>query len=291
MNPLSGVLSEAWTLYKRHASHFLLISFAIYLAIAIVTALLSLALGSFGAVIGGLLSLFGTFLLQAALVKAVQDARDGRIDLDLRATINAALPFVGAVAIAGILASIAIGIGFVLIIVPGLILLTFLSLIVPEIVIGGARWSESFGRSWRTVRGYAWHVFGTYVVVFIIMIVAEFILGLILLALPNAARTFISDIVVGTLVSPWLAAVVTLVYDRLKIAHGQAPEPGAAPWAAPGTAPGGGYGGPGGGYGAPGGGYGAGGGYDAPGGGYGTGGGYDAPGSGPEAPGGGGYGS
>jgi hypothetical protein len=234
MNPLSGVLSEAWALYKRHASHFLLISFAIYLVIAIVTALLSLALGSFGAVIGGLLSLFGTFLLQAALVKAVQDARDGRIDLDLRATINAALPFVGAVAIAGILASIAIGIGFVLIIIPGLILLTFLSLIVPEIVIGGASWSESFGRSWRTVRGYAWHVFGTYVLVFVIMIVAEFIVGLILLALPNAARSFISDIVVGTLVAPWLAAVVTLVYDRLTLAHGQAPEPT--------TPPGGGYG-------------------------------------------------
>jgi hypothetical protein len=247
MNPLSGVLSEAWTLYKRHASHFLLISFAIYLAVAVITALLSLALGSFGAVIGGLLSLFGTFLLQAALVKAVQDARDGRIDLDLRATVNAALPFVGAVAIAGIFASIAIGIGFVLIIVPGLILLTFLSLIVPEIVIGGATAFESFGRSWRTVRGYAWHVFGTYVLVFIIMIVAEFIVGLILLALPNAARTFISDIVVGTLVAPWLAAVVTLVYDRLKIAHGQPPEPGY-------SAPGGGTGAPGNGYDTPGGG-------------------------------------
>ena len=88
MNPLSGVLGEAWTLYKRHATHFLLISFAIYLVIAIITALLSLALGSFGAVLGGLLSLFGTFLLQAALVKAVQDARDGRGDLDLRATIG-----------------------------------------------------------------------------------------------------------------------------------------------------------------------------------------------------------
>src|SRR5580692_3255551 len=154
MNPLSGVLGEAWTLYKRHAAHFLLISFAIYLVVGVITALLSLALGSFGAVIGGLLSLLGTFLLQAALVKAVQDARDGRIDLDLRATINAAIPFLGAVTIAGIFASIAIGVGFALIIVPGLILLTFLSLIVPEIVVGGASAFESFGRSWATVRGH-----------------------------------------------------------------------------------------------------------------------------------------
>ena len=238
MNPLSGVLSEAWTLYKRHAAHFLLISFAIYLVIAIITAVLSLALGSFGAVVGGLLSLVGTFLLQAALVKAVQDARDGRGDLDLRASVNAALPFVWSVAIASIFASIAIAIGFVLIIVPGLILLTFLSLIVPWIVVGGATAFESFGKSWETVRGYAWHVFGTYVVVFLILIVGEFVIGIVLLALPYAARTFISDVVVGTLVAPFLAAVVTLVYDRLRAAHGAQSQPGMAQ----GTPPAGGYG-------------------------------------------------
>ena len=238
MSPLSGVLGEAWTLYKRHAAHFLLIAFAIYLVVAVITALLSLALGSFGAVLGGLLSLLGTFLLQAALVKAVQDARDGREELDLRASVNAALPFLWSVTIAGIFASIAIGVGFALIIVPGLILLTFLSLIVPWIVVGGATAYESFGKSWATVRGYAWHVFGTYVVVFLILIVGEFVLGVILLALPNAARTFISDVVVGTLVAPFLAAVVTLVYDRLRAAHGEQPRAGTAP----GTPPVGDYG-------------------------------------------------
>jgi hypothetical protein len=228
MNPLSGVLSEAWTLYKRHAAHFLLISFAIYLVIAIITAALSLVLGSFGAIVGGLFSLVGTFLLQAALVKAVQDARDGRGDVDLRSSVKAAMPFVWSVTIASIFASIAIGLGFVLLIVPGLILLTFLSLIVPWIVVGGATTYESFGKSWATVRGYAWHVFGTYVVVFLILIVGEWIVGIILLALPNTDRNFISDVVVGTLVAPFLAAVVTLVYDRLRAAHGEQAQPGAA---------------------------------------------------------------
>ena len=111
---------------------------------------------------------------------------------------------------------------------PGLILLTFLSLIVPEIVVGGASAYESFGRSWRTVRGYAWHVFGTYVLVFVIMIVGQYVVELILLALPYSARNSIANFVVGTLFAPFLAAVVTLVYDRLKLAHGQRPEPGTA---------------------------------------------------------------
>ena len=251
MNPLTGVLGEAWALYRRYASHFILISFAIYLVVAIINLVLSLA-GTFGTLLGLLVTVFGMFLLQAALVKAVQDVRDGRVDLDLRETVNAARPFVGPVALASILASIAIAIGFVLIIVPGLILLTFLSLIVPWIVIGGSGAIDSFGRSWRTVRGYAWNVFGTYVVTWLLLIVGEIIISLILSALPHAAASFISSVVVGTLVAPFIATVVTLVYFRLTAAHGETSEPGAAP-------PAGGYGGfppGGGGYGPPPGSYG-----------------------------------
>ena len=229
------MLSEAWALYRRHASHFIVISFAIYLVVSIINALLTWALGNVGAVVGGLVSLFGMFLLQAALVKAVQDVRDGRVDLDLRATISAALPFVGSVAVASVLASIGIGIGFILIIVPGLILLTFWSLIVPEIVIGGAGALESFGRSWRTVRGYAWNVFGTFIVVFLIWVVGEIVLSAILFALPNAWRSFIADLVVGALVMPFVAAVVTLIYYRLTAVHGGQAEP---------AQPGSGYGAP-----------------------------------------------
>ena len=238
MSPLSGVLGEAWGYYKRFAAHFLIIAFAIYLGAAIIVLLLSLA-GSVGAFIGVIINLIAAFLVQAALVKAVQDVRDGRADLDLGETVRAALPFVLPVAVASILASIGIAIGFILIIVPGLILLTFWSLIVPSIVIGGEGITGSFSKSWRTVRGYAWHVFGTYVLVFLILIVFDIVLGLILVALPLLARSFISSIVSGTLVAPFLALVVTLVYYRLIAAHG-----------APAAEGGPGYGGPG--YGGPG---------------------------------------
>jgi hypothetical protein len=236
MSPLSGVLSEAWALYRRHATHFILISFAIYLVIAIINALLSWALGGFGVIVGWVISLIGMFLLQAALVKAVQDVRDGTVDLDLRATISAALPFVGSVAVASILAALGIAVGLFLIIVPGLILLTFWSLIVPEIVIGGAGAIESFGRSWRTVSGYAWKVFGTFVLVFLILIAGEIVLSLIFLWLPQGWRNFIADLVSGAVVAPFIAAVVTLIYYRLTAAHGQQAEPGAgygAPYGTP----------------------------------------------------------
>ncbi|HVT67905.1 MAG TPA: hypothetical protein VHF26_09165 [Trebonia sp.] len=239
MSPLTGVLSEAWALYRRHAPHFILISLTIYLVVGIINALLSWALGSLGTFLGGIVSVVGMYLLQAALVTAVQDVRDGRVDLDLRATVEAALPYLGAVAVASVLAGIGIGIGLVLVIVPGLVLLTFWSLLVPEIVIGGAGALESFGRSWRTVRGYAWNVFGIFILVFLIMIAGEIVLSLILLALPYGWRSFIADLVAGAVVAPFIATMVTLIYYRLTAAHGGQPEPDAGP-------PDAGYGAPGG---------------------------------------------
>src|SRR5258708_13028383 len=92
MNPLSGVLSEAWGMYRAHAAHLLAIAFVIYLAAAILTGLLSLA-GVVGSLLGSVVGLFAAFLLQAALVKAVQDVRDGRADLSLSEPVSAVPPY------------------------------------------------------------------------------------------------------------------------------------------------------------------------------------------------------
>lgn len=230
MSPLTGVLREAWATYKAYAGHFLLIAFVLYLIAAIITALLTFAAGNIGAGVGWFISLFFMFLLQAALVKAVQDVRDGRVDLDVRGTLSAAVPYLLPVTGASILAAIGIAVGFVFIIVPGLVLLTFWSLIVPSIVIGESPAMASFGRSWRTVRGFAWHVFGTYILVFLILIVVQAVLAAIFSALPLSGRSFISNIVAGTLISPFIAIVVSLVYYRLTAAHaGETPPPGYPP--------------------------------------------------------------
>jgi hypothetical protein len=222
MSPLTGVLDEAWRLYRRYAAHFLMIALVIYLVTAIVVGLLRLA-GSVGFILGGIVQLFAAFLVQAALIKAVQDVRDGRVDLDLSQTVSAALPYLLPVAAASILAAIGITIGLALIIVPGLILITFWAVIVPCIVIGGTRPIASFGESWRTVRGYAWHVFGTLVLVFLILIAFYFVLTLILLFLPSFLASFVSSVVAGTLVAPFQALVVALIYYRLTAAHANQP--------------------------------------------------------------------
>ena len=229
MNPLSGVLDEAWRMYRAHWLHLMTIAFVIYIVAAIITGLLSLA-GVVGVILGSIVELFAGFLLQATLVKAVQDVRDGRADLTLGETVSAATPYIGPVAVASILAGIAIAVGLFLLIVPGLFLITIWAVIIPVIVIEGSGALASFGRSQELVRGNGWHVFGTLVVVFIILLVADIVLGLIFLALPVVLGKGLSTVISGTLVAPYLALVVTLVYYRLTgaggPAQGQAPMPG-----------------------------------------------------------------
>jgi hypothetical protein len=215
MNPLSGVLDEAWRMYKTFAKHLLAIAFVIYLIAAIITALLALAGGTIGILLGSLVAIVAAFVLQATLVKAVQDVRDGHADLSIGQTVNEALPFIASVAGASILAGIAITIGLLLLIVPGLFLITIWAVIVPVIIIERSGALASFKRSRELVRGHGWHVFGTLVLVYIIMLVVNIVLGFIFSALPHVLGDGLSSVISGTLISPFLAIVVTLVYYRL----------------------------------------------------------------------------
>ena len=218
-------------MYKAHARHLLTIAFVVYLVAAVIEAVFGL-LGVIGALLGAVVSIVAGFLLQAALVKAVEDVRDGRVDLSFGETLQAARPAVGRVAVASNLAGLAIGIGLHLLIAPGLYLLTIWCLIVPVIVLEGAGTTAAFSRSRELVRGFGWQVFGTLVLVFVVMLGVGLVLGIIFAALPTAAANFVSSIVSGTIVAPFLALVLTLGYFRLLAAHGGSRVEGAPPYPA-----------------------------------------------------------
>ena len=140
-------------MYKTFAKHLLAIAFVIYLIAAIITALLALAGGTIGILLGSFVAVVAAFVLQATLVKAVQDIRDGQADLSIGQTVSDALPYLASVAGASILAGLAITIGLVLLIVPGLFLITIWAVIVPVIIIERSGALASFRRSRELVRG------------------------------------------------------------------------------------------------------------------------------------------
>ena len=215
MSP-GAVLSEAWQLYKAHWQHLLPLALIIYLVLSLVTLLLTALLGFVGALAGALVSLVGLFWLQAALVEAVADIRDGRADLSIRDTLGKVRDRILPVGGAGILAGFGIAIGLILLIVPGLVLLTWWCLIVPVIVLERASAMDAFGRSRALVRGNGWNVFGVIVLTFLLLIVASIVLGLVFSFLPDEIAVYIRDVVSNTLLVPFIALALTLVYYKLR---------------------------------------------------------------------------
>ena len=132
-------------------AHLLAIALVVYVAVGLVSLVLSLLLDYWAAGSSRRwCPWIATFWLQGALVKAVDDVRDGRPDLSLGETFAGVRPQLVAIIVAGVLAALGVILGLILLIVPGLYLLTRWILIIPIIVLEGRTAGESFGRSWSS---------------------------------------------------------------------------------------------------------------------------------------------
>lgn len=215
MDPLAGLLEDAWQLYRKHAVHLLGIALAVYVVVAVIAGLLAFGLGGLGKLLAEVVETCAAFLLEAALVKSVQQVREGKPKLSVGQTIRSVLPDLWSVAVASIAAAVAIWIGLLIVLVPGLYLLTIWAVVMPVLVIERRGVLAAFERSRKLVRGHGWQVFGTLVLLFLILILVGVVFGTFFVMVPDAVRGGLGTIVTGTLVAPYIAVVVTLLYYRL----------------------------------------------------------------------------
>jgi hypothetical protein len=218
---ISNVLSEAWTLYTRHIGRFFLTAVVVYAVLDLISALADAAAGDsvLAAVVWGLIaaavSIVGFFWVQGALVETVRDVRDGRADRTVGETYRTVQPRLPALIASGIVAGVAIVIGLILLIVPGLFLITIWSMIGAVIVLEGRSAGEAFGRSREIVRGHGWQVFGLLVITFVLVVIAESLIGLLFAPLPEFLDTWLGSLVAHSLTVPFAVAAVTTAYFKL----------------------------------------------------------------------------
>ncbi len=168
---VGNVLGEAWSLYTRFFARFFVLAAVVFLITNLAGAVLFEVIGTESTAAAGLVGLaatavivVGTYWLQGALVFAVQDVRDGSFDASNDEILHKVKPFLGTLVVAGLLGGLGIALGIVLLIVPGLVLLTWWALISPVIVLERKGVGEAFGRSRELVRGNGWTVFGVMVI-------------------------------------------------------------------------------------------------------------------------------
>lgn len=130
-----------------------------------------------GSILGALTMLAAAFVLQAAIVHAtVADLNGRRVVLgdSLRVGLRHCLPLIGL----AILTGLGLAIGFMLLIVPGLMLMVAWSAAVPAKVVEKIGVLEAFTRSRDLTRGRRWPIFG----LFVLYAIAAAILNALILA-------------------------------------------------------------------------------------------------------------
>ncbi|MDQ6807208.1 MAG: hypothetical protein M3065_20155 [Actinomycetota bacterium] len=165
-------------------------------------------------------------LTLGALSKCLLDAYTGR-PTDWRRSVAFAFRRLGPLVWLSILVSIAVVIGFVLIILPGIWLIVGCSVSVPVLMFEGIGGVAAIRRSLGLVRGRWWATFAALLVGGVLIAVVEFVIGLVIggvqaglhvnsvaLVIVLRALTFI----LATLISyPFYAAIATVIYIDLRV--------------------------------------------------------------------------
>lgn len=225
----AGTLERIFEMYSRQFSVLLPAALIIYLPVAVLQIiaggnLILLLLAS-------IIALVAATLFQGAVVQAVRDMQDGQRDFSVGEVISSAVPFIGPLLGAGILAGLGIGVGLVLFIVPGLILLTIWAVIAPVIVVEKSGVMAAFGRSRALVKDNGWRVFGVLIVMFLITVVAQQVLITIGAGIGDEVGRGVGYLIAATITAPLGALTAAILYFTLVGLKGEAAP--ASPEAAP----------------------------------------------------------
>ncbi len=137
-------------------------------------------------------------------------------EADYRAGFNEVIARLPSLLGAGLLTAVLIGLGFILFIVPGVILAIIFSLVVPVIMIERLSAFKSLSRSMTLVSGRWSKTFILLLIVVIIIILADWITGAILISVIQSPVAGIFTALVSAILQPLYAISTTALYYSMK---------------------------------------------------------------------------
>lgn len=236
LRPLSvgEILDTSFSLYRRH--------FSALATVALVCTGLPLVLRLFMEAAGGIFANLTLAVLYAisltmlnlvatgATVFVVSESYLGR-PISAREALRRATPYIGRILVCSMLMALVVGLGFLLLIVPGIMLATGLALAIPAVVLEPrSTASAALSRSWELTRGSRWRIFGlgfTLLVLLYVPVVA--ITGLLAVVLPPASGAPFGPTLVSTIAAiafggivqmflyPLFYCVLTVTYYDLRV--------------------------------------------------------------------------
>jgi hypothetical protein len=220
---VGGVIRRVFQIYVDQASVLMPAAAVVFVFTGIIAALLVVANPGL-LVVALIIDLVAVTLFTGMVVELVADVQDGKRDARPGQLLRAVTPVLGQLILVGIVAAIGIVIGFVLIIVPGLILITIWSVAAPVVVLERPGVLAALSRSRELVRGNGWQVFG-------VIFVLYFLVGVFSLIVEGVAESagsgagIVVRVIVGVLTAPLSALAASVLYFELRGRRGEGSAP------------------------------------------------------------------
>jgi hypothetical protein len=239
---LGDILSAAWDLYTKNASQLIQIVAIVVVPLTLVQAFLVRVLvkpctvgdintfedlgnlidrctgGFFRSMLIGALTYFVAVAIQQLVLGALMRGGAGTLlgrPIDVNGSYKYAFSRLGGLIGLALLVAIVVGIGFILLIVPGVIFGVFLSMAVPAFIVERKGVTDAMSRSWNIVSGSWWHVFGVIVVAGLLAGIVTGILNAI--GGNNFFLFWIFSAIGQILTAPFVALVSIVLYVDLRI--------------------------------------------------------------------------
>jgi hypothetical protein len=178
-----------------------------------------------GIAVASVLQVVATTLATAACVRAIAQAYLGE-STDWRASVSHALRRLPALLLVVLLWGVAVLVGTVLFIAPGVWLFVAWGFGLPALLVEGKRGTKALGRSFGLVTGRWWRTFGVLVLGFLIamlismMVQLVFLIG-IFIGADNHTLVLTLDAIAGAAglaaTTPFQAALLTILYFDLRV--------------------------------------------------------------------------
>ena len=219
---VAGVFERIFAIYRDQFTLLVPAALVVFVPVAILNGVLLASGGVILALLTVAIGTVATYWFQGMVVEAAHDIMDGRRDHTVGSLLSSVRPVFLTLVFTGIVAGIAIAIGFVLLIVPGLFLMTIWALAAPVVVIERKGVMDALDRSRGLVRGHGWQVFAVIVVLLLVNIVLGGVVQAILTAASDDVLGFaLSNLLTSVLVGPLSALAAAVLYFELLRLHGE----------------------------------------------------------------------
>lgn len=212
---VGAVVRRVFEIYVEQASVLMPAAAVVFVIAGIFTELLYATGSSALAFLGLVVAMIATTLFTGLVAALVLDLEDGRRDASAMQLLRSVLPVLGSLIGVALISGILEGLGFVALVVPGLILVTIWSVAAPVVVIERVTAVTALRRSRELVRGHGWQVFAVILVLLIGVIVVSLALEAVA-AEVDAAVGLVVRVVIGVLAAPISALAAAVLYVELR---------------------------------------------------------------------------